>query len=93
MVEFMTDMVLASNLVCPIDHSPLSDADNRLVARVNRAIAAGRVTNQVGRLVDQPLSGGLLRGDRILLYPIFDGIPVLLVDEAILLAQIGRKKS
>ncbi len=74
--------------VCPTDHTPLSKADERIVARVNRAIAAGRVSNRAGRLVDRPIDGGLLRGDKTFLYPILDGIPVLLADEAIPLAQI-----
>ncbi len=79
---------LPAILVCPTDHTPLSRADGRIVARVNRAIAAGRVTNRAGRLVDCPIDGGLLRSDKTLLYPILDGIPVLLADEAIPLTQI-----
>jgi len=39
--------------------------------------------------VDQPIGGGLLRSDNSLLYPIIGGIPVLLADEAIPLAQFG----
>lgn len=85
----MPDKVLPPSLVCPLDRSPLSLADAQIVARINRAIAAGRVTTRAGRLVDQPISGGLLRVDKTLLYPISDGIPVLLADEAIPLAQIG----
>lgn len=85
----MTDKALPPILVCPLDRSPLSVADAQIVARVNRAIAAGRVTNRVGRLVDQPIGGGLIRADKTLLYPISDGIPVLLADESIPLAQIG----
>ena len=83
------DKELLAIFVCPMDHTPLSRADDRLVARVNRAIATGRVTTRAGRLVDQPIDGGLLHIDKTLLYPILDGIPVLLADEAILLAQFG----
>ncbi|MCE5302109.1 MAG: hypothetical protein LLF97_03250 [Planctomycetaceae bacterium] len=75
--------------VCPVDHTPLATADAQLITRVNRAIAAGRVKNVAGRLVDQPLGGGLLREDHAWLYPIREGIPVLLADEAIPLDQIG----
>ena len=85
----MIDKKLVPILVCPIDRTPLGVADERLVARINRAIAAGRVANRAERLVDQPIGGGLLRGDKTLLYPILDGIPVLLADEAIPLAQFG----
>jgi uncharacterized protein YbaR (Trm112 family) len=64
-------------------------ANEQVIARVNRAIAAGRVKNRAGRPVEQPVDGGLLRSDNTLFYPIRDGIPVLLPDEAISLAEIG----
>ncbi len=75
-------------LVCPIERTPLTIADDQLIARLNRAIAAGRMKNQAGRPVEQPLSGGLVRADNAFLYPVRDNIPVLLADEAIPLAQI-----
>lgn len=84
----MIDKELLEILVCPTDHTPLSLADAALVARVNQAIAAGRVENQGGRRVEQPIAGGLVRRDGTLLYPIVDAIPVLLVDEAIPLGQL-----
>jgi uncharacterized protein len=76
-------------LVCPTDRSPLNVADDRLIARLNRAIAAGRVNNRAGHPVKEPLDGGLVRPDKTLLYPIREGIPVLLVDEAIELSRLG----
>ena len=85
----MIDKKLLGILVCPTDHTPLSIAGEQLITRVNRAIAAGRVKNQAGRPVEQPIEGGLLRADKTLLYPVVDDIPVLLADEAIPLAQIG----
>jgi uncharacterized protein YbaR (Trm112 family) len=75
-------------LVCPTDNTPLSIADEQVVARVNRAIAAGRVKNRAGRIVGRPIEGGLLRADKTYLYPILSDIPVLLADEAIQMAQI-----
>jgi uncharacterized protein len=84
----MTDQGLPSILVCPIDHSPLEPVGDPLLARVNRAIVAGRVKNRAGRPVEGPIGGGLLRADQTLLYPILDGIPLLLADEAIPMAQI-----
>ena len=85
----MIEKELLAILVCPTDHTPLTIADEQMIARVNRAIAAGRVKNRAGRLVEQAIDGGLLRADNTLFYPILDGIPVLLPDEAISLAEIG----
>jgi len=85
----MIDKELLAILVCPTDHSPLSLANDQMIARVNRAIAARRVKNRAGRLVEQSVDGGLLRTDNTLLYPILDGIPLLLPDEAISLAEIA----
>jgi uncharacterized protein YbaR (Trm112 family) len=84
----MIDKELLGILVCPQDHTPLDAADQALLAKLNRAIAAGRVKNQAGRLVETPLQGGLLRRDRTLLYPIVDDIPLLLTEEAVALDQI-----
>ena len=85
----MIDKELLDVLVCPKDQVPLALADEALLARVNEAIAAGQIENLGGRTVEEPLQGGLVRKDKILLYPIVDEIPVLLTDEAIPLQQLG----
>jgi uncharacterized protein len=85
----MIEKGLLKVLVCPKDNTPLTMADSRLIARLNRAIAAGQIVNCVGQPVRQPLMGGLVGQTRAILYPIVDDIPVLLADEAIALAQMG----
>lgn len=78
---------LLKMLVCPETHGPLEVASSELVSRINRAIAAGRLSNKAGRKLERPLDGGLVRADQAVLYPIMDEIPMMLVDEAIPLDQ------
>ena len=80
-------------LVCPQNHMPLSPADGALLAKLNRAIAAGGVTNAAGRPVQRPVRDGLVRKDRLVLYPIVDEIPVLLPEEAIALDCVEKTPS
>lgn len=85
----MIDKELLGTLACPLDRTPLCVADEELVARLNRAINAGQIRNRGGQAVRKTIQGGLVRQDRTILYPIVDDIPVLLVDDAIPLDQIG----
>jgi len=85
----MIDRQLLEILVCPLDHTPLGVADEDLVARLNRAIAAGRIKNRGGQLVREAVQEGLVRHDKTILYAVIDNIPVLVVDDAIPLDQIG----
>ncbi len=85
----MLDKEFLEILVCPQNHMPLRLAGAPLLARLNRAIAGGRIANVAGRPVEASLQGGLVRQDRTLLYPIVDDIPVLLAEEAIALDQEG----
>lgn len=83
------DRELLDLLCCPETKAPLQLADEELVAKLNEAIAAGRLTNRLGEPVQKPLSGGLLPEGGSLLYPIVDDLPVMLIDEAIPLDQIS----
>lgn len=71
--------------------APLEIADAALLATVNQAIAAGQLKNRAGQLLDRPLEGCLVRQDRALAYPIVDGIPRMIVDEAIGLESLAAK--
>jgi len=75
-------------LRCPNDRSTLTAAEPELLARLNAAIAAKRLTNVAGQRVERPIDGGLVRAAGDLVYPIVDQIPVMLFDEAIPLAQL-----
>ena len=72
-------------LRCLETGTPLCTAEAALLARLNDAVEAGNLKNRLGDPVCRPLDGGLVNQDRSLLYPIYDGIPQLLPDEAIAL--------
>jgi uncharacterized protein YbaR (Trm112 family) len=73
---------------CPISRSGLTLADEALIARVNEAVAAGRIANRIGETLSRPLDGGLVNDERCWLYPIYGGIPTLMADAAIALDQL-----
>jgi uncharacterized protein len=85
----MIDPEMLKLIVCPETRTRLDVAESELIDRVNRAIAAKGVRNRAGQDISKPLQGGLVREDRAVLYPIVDGIPALLIDEAIELDQVG----
>jgi uncharacterized protein YbaR (Trm112 family) len=76
------DQDLLKILACPETHQPLAEATAELLAAANKKIAAGG-KNRGGKPVGKPLEAGLVRQDRKVVYPVRDGIPVLLIDEGI----------
>jgi uncharacterized protein YbaR (Trm112 family) len=79
----MVAQELLDILVCPETMQPVRQADEAVLARLNAAIAEGSATSQGGRPVTQPIREGLVREDGLLLYPVRDDIPIMLIDEAI----------
>jgi uncharacterized protein YbaR (Trm112 family) len=75
-------------LVCPENHMPLEQADPSLVESLNARAARGELKTKSGRVLAAELDGALVRVDKKVAYPIVDKIPMLLVDEGILLDQI-----
>jgi uncharacterized protein YbaR (Trm112 family) len=78
---------LLSILRCPLDGSPLAVASAEQLARLNQAIAEGRVRDRADRKVERTIEAGLVRADGLLLYPIEEGIVRLLADGAIPVPQ------
>lgn len=83
------DSELLQILVCPEDRSPLSEAGADLLASLNGAIEKGVLKNREGKIVDEKIDGGLVRADGQYLYPVREDIPIMLIDEAIPLAQVA----
>jgi uncharacterized protein len=85
----MVDPELLEILVCPETKKPVHLADDALMERVNRAVSEGRLVTRGGRTLTERLEAGLVRSDGRLLYPIQDGIPVMLIDEALPLDTVA----
>jgi uncharacterized protein YbaR (Trm112 family) len=83
------DKRLLDILRCPITHKGLALAKRATLADINAAIGAGKVSNRDGQLLAEPLSEALVTDDGKLLYPVADGIPVLLEGESVSMDQLG----
>lgn len=66
------DEALLETLCCPVTHQPLRLADTETL---------GRVRAKAGRAVSE----GLLREDGLMVYPVKNGIPLLVPEEGIAL--------
>ena len=77
------DKNLLDMIVCPITKLPLELLDGERLEQMNAAIAAGRVRNQGDKQVEGTLAEALVRRDGHVVYPILDGIPILLEEESI----------
>ena len=77
------DSELLEILVCPETHQPVQPAPAETLERVNAEIEAGRLRNRGGETLEKPIEEGLLREDGKILYVVDDGIPVMLIEEAI----------
>ncbi len=70
-------------LVCPETKQPVAPAGDDVLARVNAEVEAGRLRNRGGDAVSTPITEALVREDGKILYPVDDGIPVMLIEESI----------
>ena len=77
------DPDLIAILICPETKQPVAPATPAQLAAVNSAIRAGNAYNRSGARVEKELTEALLRQDGRVLYPVEDGIPVMLVEESI----------
>lgn len=83
------DKRLLAILRCPVTHKELSLAKSATLKEVNAAIDAGKLTTRDGRLLDERLAEALVTDDGKVLYPVANGIPVLLEGESVNMEQLG----
>ena len=81
----MIDAELLKLLRCPETRQPLTPDAAGLLARLSGRIATGKLRNCGGQALQEKLPAGLVREDGKYLYPVRQDIPVMLLDEAILL--------
>jgi len=83
------DKRLLTILRCPISHKGLAVLKKDELARINVAIEAGELVNHEGAAIANPLTEALITDDGKRIYPVDDGIPVLLEDESISMEQLA----
>ena len=82
------DKRLLDIICCPATRLPLELMDAERLSRLNAAIAAGTVKNHRDDRISGSLGEALVTRDGRLVYPVRDGIPILLEDECIDLKQL-----
>jgi uncharacterized protein YbaR (Trm112 family) len=80
---------LLTILRCPVSHKGLSVLKKDRLERLNAAIHTGDLVNHDGVKLAEPLAEALVTDDGKRVYPVSDGIPVLLEGESISMEQIA----
>jgi len=83
------DKRLLDIVCCPVTKLPLQLLDSERLMRLNSAITAGQLRNRSALALPETLSEALVTRDGRLVYPVREGIPVLLEEESIDWQQLG----
>lgn len=87
----LDDRLLAI-ICCPVTHGPLMRMAADELERLNTLIAAARLKNRGDEVLADPLEDALVTRDGKLGYPVRDGIPVLLEEQGISMAQLDAQE-
>ncbi len=82
------DPELLEILVCPETRQALAVAADEVLERVNAAVGTGNAVTRGGEAVTETVAAGLIRADGAVLYPIREGIPIMLIDKSIKVAGL-----
>lgn len=88
MPEF--DESLLEFLRCPVSRSALTLAGAADVEELNQRIRSGGVNSFQGEVIERALDAGLVNADRSLVFPIREGILILVVDQAISMSESAQ---
>lgn len=81
---------MLDQLRCLHTGSRLEVADDAFLQRLNRAIEAREICDQLGRTVRKRVSAGLTDVGLTVFYSVIDDIPQFMRDESVLLDQLKR---
>ena len=78
---------LLAILCCPETKQNIRLLEPRLVEKLNQRIEKGELKTKGGQSVAEKIDGGLLRNDETVVYPIRDQIPIMLIEEGIVVGK------
>jgi uncharacterized protein YbaR (Trm112 family) len=82
------DGKLLEILCCPVTRKPLVRLSGSRLEKLNRAIAESGLLTVDGQVVDAALDEALITEDSKVIYPVRDGIPILLAEQGIGTTQL-----
>lgn len=78
---------LLAILCCPETKQDIRLLKPTVVDQLNQRIVNGELKTRGGQPVTEKIDGGLLRKDETVVYPIRDQIPIMLIEEGILVEK------
>ena len=89
----MINETLLQLICCPETHQSLASAPPDLLAQMEALRAKGKLVNRAGQQIEDVLDDVLIRDDGKIAYPVVDGIPVLIIEEGILVDELEDRSS